>query len=331
MTPAVSVVLPAFNVAPLVGATVASLAAQDWPAIELIAVDDGSADGTADVLAAALDAFRGPGRGARLIRQANGGLGAARNVGLRHATADRVLFLDGDDLLDPGALSTLMRALDAAPQADIVFPRCRHIDEGGVPLGIVSPAPPRPIGAAALITDNPIHTDSGLLIRRAAIDRASGFDTALPSCIGIDFLIRATAGRGACILPVDAVLVGYRRRDGQITADWRRQRAGWTVAARRARDAGVLDARDWRFALARNRIVWATTAYRTGYHADARALMRAALRASPAAVLGDPHGRIRLAATLTTLLPPLHAVLVRKQSAPPCRSLGRKIADVNES
>jgi glycosyltransferase involved in cell wall biosynthesis len=109
----VGIVVPAWNVAAYLGDTLASVLAQTHANWRLVVVDDGSTDGTAEVVKAFADAR------IDLVRQANAGVSAARNRGLRVLcdTADAVLFLDGDDWLAVDALSQLVTALRAAPTA----------------------------------------------------------------------------------------------------------------------------------------------------------------------------------------------------------------------
>lgn len=109
-SPRVSVIVPLHNVAPWVGAAVASLRAQTLTDFEALVVDDGSTDGSGDVAAVAWgDDLR-----FRLIRQGNAGLSAARNAGLALARGQWLAFLDGDDAYEPGFLHTLLRGAQAA-------------------------------------------------------------------------------------------------------------------------------------------------------------------------------------------------------------------------
>src|SRR3712207_487407 len=106
--PAVSILTPAFDVARFVGAAGASALAQDFPDWEMIVVDDGSSDGTAEVVAARRDPR------IRLLRQANAGVSAARSRAMAEARGEAILFLDADDWLAPDALSRLTAGLAAA-------------------------------------------------------------------------------------------------------------------------------------------------------------------------------------------------------------------------
>lgn len=103
--PQVTVVVCTYNRADRVGRTVEGVLAQEGPTFELVVVDDGSADATPEVLAALADDDTD--RRLRVVRQRNAGLGAARNAGLAAARGDWVVFLDDDDVPDPGWLAGL--------------------------------------------------------------------------------------------------------------------------------------------------------------------------------------------------------------------------------
>ena len=87
----VSVIVPAYNAAPFLGEALDSVFAQGLPVLEVVVVDDGSTDGTAEVA-------RRFGRGVRVLTQPRSGSGQARNVGLAETTGELVAFLDADDV-----------------------------------------------------------------------------------------------------------------------------------------------------------------------------------------------------------------------------------------
>src|SRR5687767_12550655 len=101
--PGVSVIIPAFNYAHYLPKAVASVLGQTFPALELIIVDDGSTDTTAEVCARCSDSR------VRYFWQANAGLSAARNTGIREARFPFVAFLDADDRWEPGFLAAIAR------------------------------------------------------------------------------------------------------------------------------------------------------------------------------------------------------------------------------
>lgn len=124
MALSVSTVIPTYNRAHFVRRAVDSALGQSRPEDEVIVVDDGSTDDTAAVLAPYGDRIR-------YVRTANGGGGAARNVGVRHATRDLVAFLDSDDEWMPGKLELARRWLEARPDVLFVFSEFAITDHDG--------------------------------------------------------------------------------------------------------------------------------------------------------------------------------------------------------
>ncbi len=132
----ISVVIPAYNAGKYVGRAIDSVLAQNRAADEIIVVDDGSTDDTAEVVG-------GYGERVRLIRQANAGASAARNAGIEAASGEWIAFLDADDEWLPKKLAIQCKHLERNP--DLVwttgnYVRCycsgggREDDLGGVRL-----------------------------------------------------------------------------------------------------------------------------------------------------------------------------------------------------
>ena len=111
--PKLSVIVPNFNREALIGETLTNLLAQTRPPDELIVIDDGSTDGSAEVIA-------GFGKAVTLLRQANAGPAVARNKGLAAASGEFVQFFDSDDLCSLDKLELQSRAL-AASDAPFVY------------------------------------------------------------------------------------------------------------------------------------------------------------------------------------------------------------------
>lgn len=134
MTPIVSIMMPAYNAERTIDQAITSVLAQTVPDWELIVVDDGSTDGTAQ--RAAAYAERDP--RIRLVRQANGGESAARNTALQHMQGELVGFLDADDFYLPNHLALTVGYLHAFPQRDGVYTDGYHCDEQGTRLKTLS-------------------------------------------------------------------------------------------------------------------------------------------------------------------------------------------------
>ncbi|MDF1489388.1 glycosyltransferase [Tessaracoccus caeni] len=128
MAPRVSVVLPFHNVAAYLEQCLHSILSQTLTDFELICVDDGSTDGSAEIARAVCE---GDAR-ATIIRQENQGAGVARNVGLRVATGEYLSFLDSDDFFEPSMLERAVHLADQT-QADVVcFRSDRFVEATGV-------------------------------------------------------------------------------------------------------------------------------------------------------------------------------------------------------
>ncbi|WP_310570522.1 glycosyltransferase [Gemmatimonas sp.] len=104
--PMVSVLVPAYNEGRVIARTVRSVLAQEYDAFEVLVIDDGSSDDTADVAAQCSDDPR-----LRVVRQVNGGKAAALNNGIAHATGDIIVVIDADTLLVPDAIRHLVHPL----------------------------------------------------------------------------------------------------------------------------------------------------------------------------------------------------------------------------
>jgi glycosyltransferase involved in cell wall biosynthesis len=309
--PLVSVVTPAFDVAGYIAEAVVSVRAQDWPATEHLVVDDGSTDGTGAVVEAL--AREPSGVALRLVRRANGGAAAARNDGLAAARGRYVAFLDADDAWAPGLLGALARRLEADPALDLVFPRWRHVDAEGRPLGIESRPPARAVSVADLLVDNPLHSATGVMVRRSAIEAVGGFDEALEACIDLDCWVRIALARPGSVACVPEALALYRRRSGQITGDWRRMARNYERLHDKAAALAPGRVPSREEARARRGVYLSALAYAEGDHAASRRLILRAWRGAPLACAADPHARVRLLAAAASLLPGrVHAAIARR-------------------
>ncbi len=212
MSPSVSAVVTAYNAERHIGETLAAILAQTRPPDEVIVVDDGSTDGTRDVL-------RELGSAVRTIRQPNGGHANALNRGCRAARGDYLAKCDADDLWQPDKLERQLAALDADPGIDVAFGAVwifgleeSRWDVPGGSYGVLD----HERFAKALFDANLICPSSTLL-RRSLYERLGPFVEHLPA-EDYDYWLRALAV-GARFHYDPRVLVRYRRHDAQITAN----------------------------------------------------------------------------------------------------------------
>lgn len=209
-----TIIIPCFNQREYLNEAVLSTLAQRD--VDVIVVDDGSTDGSGDL------ASRYP--HVRVIRQANGGVAAARNTGLHAASDDFILFLDADDRLTGGAVERLRAALEAQPNAALAYGRHTLIDAEGKPLAGTSP--PHAPGTAfeALLRSNFITVPGAVLHRRHLLLTAGGFAAGIDPAADYELYLRLA--RRHPIVAVDDVVVEYRRHGASMSAD-----PGRTLAA----------------------------------------------------------------------------------------------------
>ena len=112
-----SVVVPVYNVEAYLDDCLASLDAQDWHGFEAICVNDGSTDGSREIL----ESWAERESWIRIIDKENGGLSSARNAGMREARGDYVCFLDSDDRLLPQACRRIVEIFDASESEVITY------------------------------------------------------------------------------------------------------------------------------------------------------------------------------------------------------------------
>jgi glycosyltransferase involved in cell wall biosynthesis len=129
MQPKVSIVMPCYNKDAYIGEMFDSILAQEWDNIELILVNDGSTDGTRDIIADYEPKFLARGFEVVIIDQENAGVCAAAKAGLRRVTGEYVCMVDADDELDPKYVSTMAGWLAGHPDCD--FCVCDAIEYTG--------------------------------------------------------------------------------------------------------------------------------------------------------------------------------------------------------
>ncbi|MGE0484127.1 MAG: glycosyltransferase [Gammaproteobacteria bacterium] len=209
-----SVIVPAYNYAHYLDATLASVVAQGVDDVEVIVVDDGSTDDTAAVVA----------RFAQVtyVRQDNRGLSAARNRGLREAHGQFVTFLDADDLLAPGSLAARLAFMRAHPDCAISVCGTRQFRDADGRRRWLRRwyLPPSALGLRLCHFN--IAPPHAYLLRRAVVEAVGDFDTGLRACEDYDYWLRALAlGYEPAFCPRGEVW--YRKHGASMSADSSRQ------------------------------------------------------------------------------------------------------------
>lgn len=207
--PSVSVIIPAYNSARFVGATIDSVLSQTYLDYEIIVVDDGSTDNTAKLLRPYRDRIKH-------IYQENQGVTAAQNAGVRLAEGRYVIFSGADDLLFPNQLLTQARMLDERSDVGLVVSGWQYIDEDGRLIREVKPWIGRPVITLESVVFGGLAPPVAVMLRRSWFERAGGFDPHLAYCEDSDLWIRlALAG---CVMAwAPSITSGYRIHAGNMS------------------------------------------------------------------------------------------------------------------
>lgn len=121
----VSIVVPAYNISNYLTSCVRSLASQSYEAVEILLVDDGSTDGTSEIC----DTLAGEYPQVKVIHKSNGGLSSARNTGLACAGGEYIMFVDGDDVISPDCVETLIAPMLDDPSVRMAVGEFKQITD----------------------------------------------------------------------------------------------------------------------------------------------------------------------------------------------------------
>jgi glycosyltransferase involved in cell wall biosynthesis len=277
-----SVVVPCYNVGSLAAEAVASVLQQRMAALEVIAVDDGSTDDTLAQLLAIDDPRL------TVVTQANRGLAAARNTGIRHARAPLIGFCDGDDVWFAEKAARQLAVMDADPQVGLTFSHSAYLDEGGAPTGQLLVSRCRQPTTADLVCRNHIGNGSTAIVRRECFAAAGLFDESLASCEDAEMWTRLSVQAPYGLRLVPEPLTGYRVRASSQMHTFDTYIAGSRTYLERYRSyvPGFGD-REAERTYALHLRVLSRKAFSSGQIELSRAILLEALRRSPGIVVRD--------------------------------------------
>jgi glycosyltransferase involved in cell wall biosynthesis len=212
----VATIIPAYNAEAFIASTIESALAQDHPRHEIVVVDDGSTDSTAELAARH--------RGTTVIRQENCGPASARNRGIAASRSDLIAILDADDLMMPGRVSAQAGYLDANPEKAGVLGRQRITLEPGL-------EPPSWILEARMSIDYddapatgrdmphlPIYPFTTLMFRRSVFEQVGAFDVSFWRGEDLDWMFRASE-QGHVFGTLEQIVIERRVHGSNLTND----------------------------------------------------------------------------------------------------------------
>ena len=300
----VSVIVPAYNAAGHLRATLEAALAQTYPAFEVVVVDDGSTDSTAELVSAMAHSDAR----LRLLRQANAGVAAARNAGIDASSGSLVALLDADDRWHPDKLRLqVARMHEVGPHVGVVYTDFEEIDAAtGQKLG--APLHDLPEGdlSDVFVYRNPIPCASTPLIRRTCLEQVGGFSPLMRAqggqgCEDWDLYLRLAEVTRFAVVP--DMLVTYRRVAGSMAADAAQMHTSYRIMMRRLR-ARRPDVPRVLLRRSRQRFAFymAGIHRRQGRHLEAAGQLLRALLAHPSALVRNAKRRAEQGQLLRAML-----------------------------
>jgi glycosyltransferase involved in cell wall biosynthesis len=215
-SPQVSVIIPAYKVAPFIEETLNSVLSQTFKNYEIIVINDGSPD-TPDLekaLGGYLDKIN-------YVKQDNKGAGAARNAGLRLARGQYVAFLDGDDAWSPEYLEEQLKLIHSDGGYDLVYANALLVGDSPWTGKTYMDRDPStgPATFEALVGERCLVITSGVLARREPIIEVGLFDESLRNSQDFDLWVRLAKRAHARITYQRKVLLRHRAHAGSLASD----------------------------------------------------------------------------------------------------------------
>ncbi|MBP0012702.1 MAG: glycosyltransferase [Roseofilum sp. SBFL] len=185
--PLISVIIPAYNSEKTIAETVESVLKQTFADFELIVINDGSTDGTLEVLSRIQDPRL------KVFSHPNAGSNPSRNRGFAQSSGEYIAFLDADDLWTPDKLEAQLNALQENPQAAVAHSWCNLIDESSKFLSRGGYCTANGDVYPHLLLVDILENGSNPLIRREALNKVGAFDESLPAGQDWDLYLRLAA------------------------------------------------------------------------------------------------------------------------------------------
>lgn len=223
--PYISVILPVYNAATHLSATIRSVLDQSYQDFELIMIDDGSSDDSLSIMMA----FAAEDQRIKLVSQSNKGVSEARNLGLSLARGSLVAFIDADDLWRVNKLAIHRDFHNRQPGMSASYAKIAFMgsnDANGQSAKTYSKIKHGALTVNEIIAENPACTMSNIVVSKSAIDAVGGFLPDMSYAEDQEWLARI-AKAGHLIHGIDLALVDYRLSPKGLSVDLPAMYVGW--------------------------------------------------------------------------------------------------------
>jgi glycosyltransferase involved in cell wall biosynthesis len=285
-TELVSVIIPAFNAAEYIRQSLNSVLAQTYQALEVIVVDDGSADATSAV---AEEFVKNDAR-VQLVRQSNAGVGAARNTAIGRARGKYIAPLDADDVWFPEKLEKQVAVMEKCDnETGLVYCWSTVTDKHGEFVGRFNPQPFEGRLRRFLALRNIIDNASVPLFRAAALEKVGLYLTrteqgGAQGCEDWDLYMRIAEAFSIRLVP--EYLLAYRQTESSMSVNAAGMKASFAVVSRRARQRNCdLASGTFRWSAGYFYLYLVQNCYRSGQYSECLVYLKEAVRSNPLLLL----------------------------------------------
>jgi glycosyltransferase involved in cell wall biosynthesis len=218
--PLVSVIIPAYNAERFIERTITSVRSQTFQNIEVLVVDDGSQDRTAEIVKTIAEQDRR----VILLQQPNSGVSAARNLAIQKSKGELIAPIDADDIWYPQNLEKqVQRTIESAASVGLVYSWSIDINESDLPSGEFRASRIEGEVYTTLLCHDFIGNASSVLIRRACLEKVGGYDCNLKDqngqgCEDWELYLRIAEHYEFRVVP--EFLVGYRKLPNSMSGDY---------------------------------------------------------------------------------------------------------------
>jgi glycosyltransferase involved in cell wall biosynthesis len=231
ISPLVTVIIPAYNAARFLPATINSVQQQTYANWELLIINDGSTDDTVEVV----KKYQEKNPCIQLINQCNQGVSQARNLGIEKSQGQFIAFLDADDQWHPDKIQQHIKHFQFHPRLGVSFSQVEILNQAGEPTGQVSSSRLHHLKPEHLLSENPTTTTSNWVVRREVFAQVGGFAPDMSYSEDLEWLLRVMCTGVWEIEGINQVLTRYRTSSGGLSSHLYRMEDGWNQLVQRAK------------------------------------------------------------------------------------------------